>query len=44
MNQTGTYKTKGWRRVFRELWDFTKNSLGNFFSPEYPGLNLPGFS
>ena len=20
MNQTGTYETKGWRRVFQELW------------------------
>ena len=41
MNQTDTYETKGWRRVFQELWGFTKNSLGNFFSPEFLSVLIP---
>jgi ABC-type nitrate/sulfonate/bicarbonate transport system permease component len=41
MNTTDTYETKGWRRAFRELWGFLKNSLGNFFSPEFLSILIP---
>jgi ABC-type nitrate/sulfonate/bicarbonate transport system permease component len=41
MNTTDTYETKGWRRVFQELWGFLKNSLGNFFSPEFLSILIP---
>jgi ABC-type nitrate/sulfonate/bicarbonate transport system permease component len=36
-----TYETRGLRRVLLELWGFTKNSLGNFFSLEFLSLFIP---
>ncbi|MDR2344203.1 MAG: ABC transporter permease [Spirochaetaceae bacterium] len=41
MNMTDSYETRGWRRVFRELWGFLKNSLGNFFSLEFLSVLIP---
>jgi ABC-type nitrate/sulfonate/bicarbonate transport system permease component len=35
------YETRGWRRVGAELWGFTKNSLGNFFSLEFLSVLIP---
>jgi ABC-type nitrate/sulfonate/bicarbonate transport system permease component len=41
MDTAYTYETRGWRRVGAELWGFTKNSLGNFFSLEFLSVLIP---
>jgi ABC-type nitrate/sulfonate/bicarbonate transport system permease component len=41
MKTIDTYETRGWRRVFQELWGFLKNSLGNFFSLEFLTILIP---
>jgi ABC-type nitrate/sulfonate/bicarbonate transport system permease component len=41
MDSGYNYETRGWRRVWEELWGFTKNSLGNFFSPGFLCILIP---
>ncbi|MDR3356882.1 MAG: ABC transporter permease [Spirochaetaceae bacterium] len=41
MNINDTYETRGLRRVLLELGGFFKNSLGNFFSPEFLSVLIP---